>query len=52
MVLAKDENNPDGELAYKEITNLYRNQHDDIIKLYVGEQVIETTDKSSVLGRR
>ncbi|WP_246873837.1 polymorphic toxin-type HINT domain-containing protein, partial [Paenibacillus dendritiformis] len=43
-VLAKDENNPDGELAYKEVTNLYRNQRDDIIKLYVGEQVIETTD--------
>ncbi|WP_217900043.1 polymorphic toxin-type HINT domain-containing protein [Paenibacillus herberti] len=44
MVLAKDENNPDGELAYKEVTNLYRNQRDDIIKLYVGKQVIETTD--------
>ncbi|MFD0590074.1 polymorphic toxin-type HINT domain-containing protein [Paenibacillus sp. GCM10027627] len=44
MVLAKDENNPDGELAYKEVTKLYRNQRDDIIKLYVGEQVIETTD--------
>nr|WP_269671042.1 polymorphic toxin-type HINT domain-containing protein [Paenibacillus sp. 481] len=44
MVLAKDENNPDGELAYKEVTNLYRNQRDDIIKLYVGEQIIETTD--------
>nr|WP_274520911.1 polymorphic toxin-type HINT domain-containing protein [Paenibacillus alvei] len=44
MVLAKDENNPDGELAYKEVTGLYRNQRDDIIKLHVGEQVIETTD--------
>lgn len=44
MVLAKDENNPDGELAYKEVTALYRNQRDDIIKLYVGEQIIETTD--------
>jgi hypothetical protein len=44
MVLAKDENNPEGELAYKEVMGLYRNQRDDIIKLYVGEQVIETTD--------
>lgn len=44
MVLAKDENKPDGELAYKEVTALYRNQRDDIIKLHVGEQVIETTD--------
>lgn len=43
-VLAKDENNPDGELAYKEVTALYSNQRDDIIKLHVGEQVIETTD--------
>jgi hypothetical protein len=43
-VLAKDENNPDGELAYMEVTALYRNQRDDIIKLHVGEQVIETTD--------
>ncbi|MEF2246470.1 S8 family serine peptidase [Paenibacillus sp. IITD108] len=43
-VLAKDEFNPDGELAYKEVTALYRNQRDDIIKLHVGEQVIETTD--------
>ncbi|QDH21831.1 hypothetical protein FFV09_13840 [Saccharibacillus brassicae] len=43
-VLSKDENNPDGELAYKEVTALYRNQRDDIIKLQVGEQVIETTD--------
>ncbi|MCY9764949.1 polymorphic toxin-type HINT domain-containing protein, partial [Paenibacillus alvei] len=43
-VLAKDENNPDGELAYKEVTGLYRNQRDDIIKLNVGEQIIETTD--------
>ncbi|MGZ7442376.1 polymorphic toxin-type HINT domain-containing protein [Paenibacillus sp. TH7-28] len=43
-VLAKDENNPDGELAYKEVTGLYRNQRDDIIKLHVGEQIIETTD--------
>nr|WP_237178999.1 polymorphic toxin-type HINT domain-containing protein [Paenibacillus sp. MMS18-CY102] len=44
MVLAKDENNPDGELAYKEVTALHRNQRDDIIKLHVGEQIIETTD--------
>lgn len=43
-VLAKNKNNPDGELAYKEVTALYRNQRDDIIKLHVGEQVIETTD--------
>ena len=43
-VLAKDEFNPDGELAYKEVTALYRNQRDDIIKLHVGEQIIETTD--------
>ncbi|WP_342439419.1 polymorphic toxin-type HINT domain-containing protein [Paenibacillus sp. FSL L8-0436] len=43
-VLAKDENNPDGELAYKEVTGLYRNLRDDIIKLHVGEQIIETTD--------
>ncbi|MBJ6364076.1 recombinase family protein [Paenibacillus sp. GCM10012307] len=43
-VLAKDELNPDGELAYKEVTALYRNQRDDIIKLYVEEQIIETTD--------
>ncbi|KOP68476.1 hypothetical protein AMS62_26965 [Bacillus sp. FJAT-18019] len=43
-VLAKDENNPDGELAYMEVTALYRNQRDDIIKLHVREQVIETTD--------
>ncbi|WP_145331876.1 polymorphic toxin-type HINT domain-containing protein [Paenibacillus xylanexedens] len=42
-LLAKDENNPDGELAYKEVTALYRNQRDDIIKLHVGEQIIETT---------
>jgi len=43
-VLAKDENTPAGELAYKEVTGLYRNQRDDIIKLHVGEQIIETTD--------
>jgi len=43
-VLAKDENSPDGELAYKEVTALFRNQCDDIIKLHVGEQIIETTD--------
>ncbi|MNW41259.1 tRNA3(Ser)-specific nuclease WapA precursor [compost metagenome] len=43
-VLAKDENNPNGELAYKEVTALYRNQRDDIIKLHVGERIIETTD--------
>lgn len=44
MVLARDENTPNGELAYKEVTNLYRNQRDDIIKLYVDDQIIETTD--------
>lgn len=43
-VLAKSEYDSNGELAYKEVTALYRNQRDDIIKLYVGEQVIETTD--------
>ncbi len=43
-VLAKDENNPDGELACKEVKALYRNQRDEIIKLHVGEQIIETTD--------
>jgi hypothetical protein len=31
-------------LAYKEVTALYRNQRDDIIKLFVGDQVIQTTD--------
>lgn len=31
-------------MAYKEVTALYRNQRDDIIKLHVGEQIIETTD--------
>ncbi|WP_258208112.1 polymorphic toxin-type HINT domain-containing protein [Paenibacillus radicibacter] len=43
-VLAKNEYDSNGELAYKEVTALYRNQRDDIIKLYVGEQIIETTD--------
>ncbi|MBG9795002.1 hypothetical protein ABD76_22045 [Paenibacillus dendritiformis] len=43
-VLAKDENYPNGELAYKEVTALFRNQRDDIIKLHVGKQIIETTD--------
>ncbi|SFF40269.1 intein C-terminal splicing region/intein N-terminal splicing region/RHS repeat-associated core domain-containing protein [Paenibacillus algorifonticola] len=43
-VLAKSEYDSNGELAYKEVTALYRNQRDDIIKLHVGEQVIETTD--------
>jgi RHS repeat-associated protein len=43
-VLAKDENNPDGKLAFKEVTALFRNQRDDIIKLNVGDQIIETTD--------
>ncbi|PKQ89273.1 type IV secretion protein Rhs [Paenibacillus sp. BGI2013] len=43
-VLSKNENNPTGNTAYKEVTGLFRNQRDDIIKLYVGEQVIETTD--------
>ncbi|AZS18191.1 hypothetical protein EI981_08050 [Paenibacillus lutimineralis] len=46
-VLAKDEHNPDGELAYKEVTALYRNQRDDIINLDVGNQIIETTDNHS-----
>ncbi|MCM3698613.1 polymorphic toxin-type HINT domain-containing protein [Paenibacillus macerans] len=31
-------------MAYKEVTALYRNQRDDIIKLHIGEQVVETTD--------
>uniref|UniRef100_UPI00035C38E8 polymorphic toxin-type HINT domain-containing protein n=1 Tax=Paenibacillus massiliensis TaxID=225917 RepID=UPI00035C38E8 len=44
QVLAKDESDPEGDLGYKEVTALYRNQRDDIIKLHVGEQVIETTD--------
>ncbi|UQZ32236.1 hypothetical protein C2I18_00955 [Paenibacillus sp. PK3_47] len=44
MVLAKSEYDSNGELAYKEVTALYRNQRDDIIKLHVGEQVVETTD--------
>ena len=43
-VLAKSEINPEGELGYKEVTALYRNQRDDIIKLHVGEQIIETTN--------
>ncbi len=43
-VLAKSEYDANGELAYKEVTALYRNQRDDIIKLHVGKQVIETTD--------
>lgn len=43
-VLSKDENNPNGKLAYKEVTALHRNQRDDIIKLHVGKQIIETTD--------
>ncbi|NMO98280.1 pretoxin [Paenibacillus lemnae] len=43
-VLAKSEYDSNGELAYKEVTALYRNQRDDIIKLHVGEQIIETTD--------
>ncbi|MGE7916480.1 polymorphic toxin-type HINT domain-containing protein [Lysinibacillus xylanilyticus] len=44
MQQVKDEKNPEGELAYKKVTNLYRNQRDDIIKLNVGKQIIETTD--------
>jgi hypothetical protein len=43
-VLAKDEFNENGKLAYKRVTTLFRNQRDDIIKLHVGAQVIETTD--------
>ncbi|WP_211749624.1 polymorphic toxin-type HINT domain-containing protein [Paenibacillus sp. Marseille-Q4541] len=43
-VLAKDEYNAEGDLAYKEVTGLYQNQRDDIIKLHVGKQIIETTD--------
>lgn len=43
-VLAKSEYDSRGGLSYKEVTALYRNQRDDIIKLHVGEQVIETTD--------
>ncbi|WP_270164504.1 S8 family serine peptidase [Paenibacillus sp. SYP-B4298] len=44
MVLSKDEDDPNGKTAYKEVTALFRNQRDDIIKLHVGEQIIETTD--------
>lgn len=40
-VLAKDEET--GELAYKEVIGLYQNDRDDIIKLHVGNQIIETT---------
>jgi len=38
------------KLAYKEVTNLYRNQRDDIIKLHVEEQIIETTDNHPFWG--
>nr|WP_154983725.1 polymorphic toxin-type HINT domain-containing protein [Paenibacillus xylanexedens] len=44
QVLAKSQYDSDGNLAYKEVTALYRNQRDDIIKLHVGEQIIETTN--------
>ncbi|WP_374021045.1 polymorphic toxin-type HINT domain-containing protein [Paenibacillus thiaminolyticus] len=43
-VLSKDENNPNGELAYKEVTHLYRNDKEIIYELTVGDQIIETTD--------
>lgn len=43
-VLAKSEYDSNGDLAYKEVTALYRNQRDDIIKLHIGERIIETTN--------
>jgi RHS repeat-associated protein len=43
-VLAKDENNPNSDLAFKQVTALFRSQRDDIIMLNVGKQVIETTN--------
>lgn len=43
-VLSKDENHVDGVVGYKEVTALYQNQRDDIIKLHIGKQMIETTD--------
>ncbi|MFS0724190.1 polymorphic toxin-type HINT domain-containing protein [Paenibacillus sp. 1P07SE] len=41
-VLSKDEET--GEIAYKEVTHLYRNDKEIIYELTVGDQVIETTD--------
>lgn len=41
-VLSKDEKT--GEAKYKEVIGLYRNDRDDIIKLHVGNQPIETTN--------
>lgn len=43
-VLAKSEFDENGELAYKEVTALYTNYRNDIIKLYIGDLLIETTD--------
>lgn len=43
-VLAKSEFDANGELAYKEVTALYTNYRNDIIKLYIGDLLIETTD--------
>lgn len=42
MVLSKNEET--GEIAYKEVTHLYRNDKEIIYELTVGDQVIETTD--------
>ncbi|WDM24342.1 Hint domain-containing protein [Paenibacillus polymyxa] len=42
MVLSKDEDT--GEIDYKEVTHLYRNNKEFIYKLTVGDEVIETTD--------
>jgi Pretoxin HINT domain len=41
-VLSKNEET--GELAYKEVTHLYRNEKEIIYELTVGDQVIKTTD--------
>jgi hypothetical protein len=35
-VLAKSEFDENGELAYKEVTALYTNYRNDLIKLYIG----------------
>jgi hypothetical protein len=43
-VLSKSEFDENGELAYKEVTALYTNYRNDIIKLYIGDLLIETTD--------
>ncbi|WP_081750710.1 polymorphic toxin-type HINT domain-containing protein [Paenibacillus maysiensis] len=41
-VLSKDEDT--GQIDYKEVTHLYRNNKEFIYKLTVGDEVIETTD--------